>query len=79
MFLRRMLLVVPAVLGLSGLPMASAMACDARYVSVRTYELRQVHEAVWVTEYDAYGCAHRVQRVVVRTVQVPVTKLVRAY
>ena len=76
---RRMLLEVPAVLGLSGLPVVSAMACDARYVSVRTYELRQVHDTVWVTEYDAYGCAHRVQRVVVRTVQVPVTKLVRAY
>ena len=79
MFLRRLLLVVPAVLGLSGLPMASATACDARYVSVRAYELRQVYDTAWVTEYDADGCTHRVQRVVQRTVRVPVTKLVRAY
>ncbi|MBC7815291.1 MAG: hypothetical protein IAG10_00160, partial [Planctomycetaceae bacterium] len=54
-------------------------ACEARYVAVTTYELRCVYETIWVTAYDADGCAYRVKKVVARTIKVPVTKLVRAY
>ncbi len=79
MFLRKAMWLVPAMVALTGLLTASVSACDARYVAVTTYELRCVYETVWVTAYDADGCAYRVKKLVARTVKVPVTKLVRAY
>lgn len=79
MFLRKAMWLVPTMVALSGLPMTSATACEARYVAVTTYELRCVYETVWVTAYGTDGCAYRVKKVVARTVKVPVTKLVRAY
>lgn len=79
MWLRKAMFLVPAVAALSGLPVASTMACEARYVAVTTYEYRTVYDTVWVTAHDHDGCAYRVRKVVARTVKVPVTRWVRAY
>lgn len=78
--LRSMLFVVPTLAALCVTTPNAASACDqprCYYKDVTVWVPRQISDTIWITVYDDYGCAHRVPKVIYKTIQVPVTKTVK--
>lgn len=75
-------LALAGLLAAAGLASAgTAQACDygieCQYKPVITYRWDHVETIRWVTVYDEYGCPHRVKRVFVEKVRVPVKTFVK--
>lgn len=79
--------IAAAVLGFATMIGSVGSACDSYYYpapvqhcsykKVVTYKFERVPVTKWVVVYDAYGCAHRVQKTCFETIKVPVVDYVK--
>lgn len=78
---RSMLFAIPAALfSLTTVNTASAGdQIPSRFMTVTTWEVRQVPEAIYMTVDDAEQGSHMEQQMIFRLIQVPVTKTIEVH